>query len=542
MSRTASALLLAGLVLAAGPARAAEPASAAGAWKLAIPIQTSTLTMLLKLQEKDGKWVGEFLGSAPPLRAPATIEDVSVSGDRLKLTVKLGAQGLSFDGKLPAEKGGKVQGTLSLGGDLQLTQLMPSQLKDLKDPFELAVESAKQAEGGPELFEAVFDVLNQAGAKKVPADDVRALAAKANKAAEPYGARWQRSVALRLSRALLGVEGQAPAALQQARRAERLLEPADSTGDQVPVYEALAAALVKAGQADEAKEVRGKLAKLEQRDYQEYEKKLMTFKPEPFAGRKAPSDRAVLVELFTGSECPPCVAADLAFEALGTGYKPTEVVLLQYHLHVPRPDPMTNPDTEARAEFYGEEVGGTPTVFFNGKLPPEDLAGGGPASAAKSKFDQYRKLIDPLLEKPAGGKLQARAARQGSTITISAKASEVKAAKASLRLALTEERVRFAGGNGLRYHYHVVRELPGGPRGVPVSGGAAEATATVNLDQVRTKLDRYLSDFSEKSEYRFPDRPMALQNLRVVAFLQDDATKEVLQVVQVEATAEGAKE
>ena len=43
----------------------------------------------------------------------------------------------------------------------------------------------------------------------------------------------------------------------------------------------------------------------------------------PFAGRKGKSDRAVLVELFTGAQCPPCVAADMAFDALPQTYKPT---------------------------------------------------------------------------------------------------------------------------------------------------------------------------------------------------------------------------
>jgi hypothetical protein len=543
MSRTVTALLLAGLLLPAGLLRSQDaPAGAAGTWKVGIPIQGATLTMLFKLQEKDGKWAGEFLGAAPPLRATPAIQDVSVSGDRIRFTIQLGTQGLSFDGKLPAEKGGKAHGTLSLGGDLLLTELIPSQLKNLTDSFELALETAKQTEGGREMFDAVFDVLAQAAGKKVPADDLRTLAAKANKAAEPYGPRWQRTVALRLSQALLNIDGQAPAALQQARRAERLLDASDSPGDQLPVYEALAAALAKAGQGDEAKEVRGRLAKLEQRDFQEYEKKLHLFKPEPFPGRKATSDRAVLVELFTGSECPPCVAADLGFEALGQAYKPTEVILLQYHLHIPRPDPMVNADAEARAGYYGNEIEGTPTVLFDGKPPPEAVGGGGPATAAQSKFDQYRKVIDPLLEKPASGKLQARASRKGNVVTINAKAAEVKGGKVSLRLALTEERVRFAGGNGMRYHYHVVRAMPGGPAGTPVVNGAAEATGTVNLDELRTKLERYLTEFSEKNEYRFSDRPMALNNLRAVAFLQDDATKEVLQAVQVELGGEGGKE
>ena len=45
----------------------------------------------------------------------------------------------------------------------------------------------------------------------------------------------------------------------------------------------------------------------------------------------AKNDRAVLVELFTGSQCPPCVAADLAFDTLAKTYKPADAILLEYH-------------------------------------------------------------------------------------------------------------------------------------------------------------------------------------------------------------------
>ena len=58
-----------------------------------------------------------------------------------------------------------------------------------------------------------------------------------------------------------------------------------------------------------------------------------------------------LVELFTGAQCPPCVAADIAFDAEAVkSYKAADVVLLQYHLHIPGPDPLTNADSEKRQQ------------------------------------------------------------------------------------------------------------------------------------------------------------------------------------------------
>src|SRR5207253_3318789 len=89
---------------------------------------------------------------------------------------------------------------------------------------------------------------------------------------------------------------------------------------------------------------------------QEYLKKMPPFKTEAFKGRKAKGDRRVLVELFTGAQCPPCVAADVAFDALAKTYKPNDVILLEYHLHIPRPDALTNADTEERQGFYEKEI------------------------------------------------------------------------------------------------------------------------------------------------------------------------------------------
>src|SRR5262249_60565694 len=83
------------------------------------------------------------------------------------------------------------------------------------------------------------------------------------------------------------------------------------------------------------------------------------------AGRKEKSDRGVLVEVWPGAACPPCGGVDLGFDALIKTYQPSEVVMLQYHLHIPRPDPLTNEDSESRSTYYGDAVEGTPTLIAN---------------------------------------------------------------------------------------------------------------------------------------------------------------------------------
>jgi hypothetical protein len=48
-------------------------------------------------------------------------------------------------------------------------------------------------------------------------------------------------------------------------------------------------------------------------------------------------------------------------------------------------------------------------------------------------------------------------------------------------------------------------------------------------------LKDYLEEFEKGGrEFPNPDRPLAFKNLRVIAMVQDDGSKEILQAVQME--------
>jgi len=288
----------------------------------------------------------------------------------------------------------------------------------------------------------------------------------------------------------------------------------------------VAKALRTTGKADEAAAIQRELDALEPLAHSEYEKTALSFSPQKYVRKKG--SRVVLVELFTGAQCPPCVGADMGFDALERAFGHKDVILLQYHLHIPRPDALTTPDSEAREDFYGDDVRGTPSIFFNGKAA---AGGGGGKGAAEAKYTAYRAVIEPILEEDAALKLAATAVRKGDKIEISAAVDSKKklGEKVKLRLVLVEDWVRYLGSNGLPYHHRVVRALPGGAGGLAIKDNVKQSV-TYDLEGLKKSLSKFLDRAGL-------DDPTPYRNLTLVAFVQDDATREVLHAIEVAGAA-----
>jgi hypothetical protein len=267
---------------------------------------------------------------------------------------------------------------------------------------------------------------------------------------------------------------------------------------------------------------------------EEADKEAFPFPLEAPRQRRRMSERVVLLELFTGAQCPPCVAADIACDAVLRTYKPDEVVLLQYHLHIPRPDPLTNADSEARAEYYGEAIEGTPTVFLDGKALSDEL--GGSREDSKASYDALRKRLDTALAKDAGGRIKLDVRRTGDSIDIESEVADLTKAgdRVRLRFALVEGVVRYAGRNGQRLHHHVVRAFPGGVNGFALLDTPAKKKASVNLAALKKKLNDFLNQSAKERPFPDNERPLNLKRLKVIAFVQDDKSKEVYQAVEAD--------
>jgi hypothetical protein len=579
--RVSWTLGLLGMVLAVGlaplfspPARSADDKKPdekadvdvvpfAGNWKVTIlPGTDENTSFIVKLEDKEGKPAISLVWAAGELKDQTTVEDLKIDAKSIQFNLKIGRQVFAMKVVVPqGEKKPKVLlGSAKFGRDLVALQLESTESSsveaaDVNKPTEGAAE-LKKAIGIAEhkqKIEALRDLLQKNKGKLITlpasAEFLKAVARHADseedvaKATEQYmktaagfGPEMENQANAVAARSLLASEKGSALALEYARKVEAAL-PKDATpAATLPTLKMVAKALHKAKKEDDAKALDTRISKMDEELDKEFEKDAIPFKPEPFAGRKASSHRVALVELFTGAQCPPCVAADIAFDAAAQTFKPKEAVFLEYHLHIPGPDRLTNADTEARQAFYGDEIEGTPTVFVNGKVTPPL---GGRKAGGKKSFETLRPIIEAALEKEAGAEMQLKAERKGDKIDLEARVFELKKPDDKLRLhiVLVEEVVRYPGSNGQRLHHDVVRAFIGGTEGTELKEATLKKNVTIDLAEIAKTQVAYMEDFEKKRSFMEDDPALDLKHVKIVAFIQDNASKEVIQAAQIEVPA-----
>ena len=250
------------------------------------------------------------------------------------------------------------------------------------------------------------------------------------------------------------------------------------------------------------------------------------------------SGRVVLAEVFTGSGCPPCAGADVAFDAAMERYARKDLAVVMYHVHVPRPDPMTTTETTARSKSYG--VTGVPTFAIDGKK----TMGGGSRDSAPEIFEGFRKDLEADLETAAEAQVKIDAGLNGGTVKVSAAVDNVKSDSQDLKvqILLVEKEIRHLGENGIRFHPMVVRAF-GGEKG---EGYAIEANgkgtfdASFDLEAIGKDIRKQLDDYEAKGHrgesFKFSAKKDRIDrsDLAVVVFVQDGKTRHVLQAGYVD--------
>ena len=271
------------------------------------------------------------------------------------------------------------------------------------------------------------------------------------------------------------------------------------------------------------------------------------------------TDRVALAEFFTGGGCVPCIPFDYSFEAALSDYSRKDLILLVYHWHAPYTDPLCNHGNDARVKYYG--INGAPTVLVDGKKysGKDDANSREEAeSVAQQVYGGLVSAINPRLETPAQGRLKLKAQRAGETIKVTVAADEIKntSPDVTLHLALVENEVTYSGENGLRFQPMVVRNLAKAA-GSDVYGFKMDISKAntveyvFDLKGIMAENLRYYDEYPierkkelsarldkatlDTLEFSFREQKYIIDpnNISVVAFLEDNKTKEVLQASYV---------
>jgi len=249
------------------------------------------------------------------------------------------------------------------------------------------------------------------------------------------------------------------------------------------------------------------------------------FNPPPFKAPESWKGKTVLAEVFTGSECTPCVAAAFAFDALEETYPTQYLAVLKYHLPIPAYDPMMNPATKKRSDYYGRKIiTGTPSVILDGVKKPSV---GGSRFASQSSFYNAKQAIDALMSAEAGITIKAIARLSGDNVKVDCEFSKV-IGNAEYNVVLVQTEEEFMGGNGLAYHNMVVRDMK-------TTAPSKKASVTFNIVESEKAADAHLAEWAAKASERvrqgskWPAKRNKIDRnkLKAVIFVQDKKTKRV---------------
>jgi thiol-disulfide isomerase/thioredoxin len=224
--------------------------------------------------------------------------------------------------------------------------------------------------------------------------------------------------------------------------------------------------------------------------------------------------KTVVLELFTGSECPPCLGVGLAVEGLLESYDKKYLAILEYHVNIPAPDPMENRYSHLRRFDYG--VYRAPMTFFDGS---EKFRGGGNDTTAYRYFQQYAQEINMLLEEEPVLEISAASALSNDNLIVTGVTVSDKPEHTRFTIALVEKEVAFQGINRIQNHTMVVRRLENIE---PDETG--HFRHEFDLSAIEAQNEKWLTTLEANfAPFTFREKKhlMNADNLQIVIFAQD---------------------
>lgn len=232
---------------------------------------------------------------------------------------------------------------------------------------------------------------------------------------------------------------------------------------------------------------------------------------------KADSPRKVVIEEGTNASCGPCARQNPTFQAYVENNKDM-VISLKIQAWFPGRDIMNAADSNmhnSRIRYYGIQNIGVPCAAVNGSILDASSANyynGAPSdtNAMKQVVEQVRETMSPIT-------LNIEETRNGNTMNVKVTVSSSTALAGANKLRVViAERFRYyanAGTNGEKEFYNIMRKM------LPSLNGEA-----LDIAAGGSKTFSYSFNIPTTGTYAL-DPSM----LYVVAFVQDDDTKEILQ-------------
>jgi hypothetical protein len=223
-------------------------------------------------------------------------------------------------------------------------------------------------------------------------------------------------------------------------------------------------------------------------------------------------DRTILLEEFTSSTCAPCASFNQVFDPLletnNANTAGSRVGAIKYQMNWPAPgtDPSYNPDGLARRTYYG--VSGIPSPWMDGKETNAEQTDIDAALIAKS---------------PASMNVSAMVVGDSLKVTVNATPYVNAATGMKLFVAVCERQYNYTGTTSQTQYHHAMRKML--PDGNGFAINAVSGTAVIR-NYARKFVTVAAGSTPAQNSY---DLWVGMQNLEVVAFVQNTATKEIIQ-------------
>ena len=225
-------------------------------------------------------------------------------------------------------------------------------------------------------------------------------------------------------------------------------------------------------------------------------------------------------------------------------YPKKDMIVLEYHLHIPGPDPMTNPDTFKRYMYYGGNFG-TPTVFFDGG---NQLIGGGADFVAPNRFNVYKHIINSNMKEKPGYDISGTAKLgKDNNIKVNVDLKKLKSLSKNLSIhyALVERSINYTGGNGVSKQLFVVRHLANGAEGKKLDSNKRtdKLEQTFDLTKIENGIKSYLEDPTKDPSWRgnftgwkSKTDKINPNNLAIIVWIQNNENKNIEQAFYTDVT------